>query len=176
VGDVSTLKEYLPLIGVAVCGLLVIIGGLYSNTWLEYFRKRKLRRTLALSFKGEVQALLKMIEERGYIEGLRKAKAHIEATGKFQAYQVRAQNKHFSVFEASIGQIGILKPPLADLLCRFYSQTRSILEGMERFDEFDPDTVDPVVAIAAYDEVLNIFEDTVTVGNRIIQEVSRYYL
>ncbi|MFZ2162197.1 MAG: hypothetical protein WAW02_08275 [Sideroxyarcus sp.] len=175
-GDVSTLKDYLPLIGVAVGGLLVIVGGLASNTWLEYIRERKLRRTLALAFKGEVQALLKIIEERGYVEGLRKAKAQIEATGKYQAYQVRAQNRHFSVFEANVGQIGILKPPLAELLFRFYSQAKSILEGMERFEEFDPATVDPMVAIAAYDEVLGIFEDTVAVGNRIIKEVSRYYL
>jgi len=170
------LKDYLPLIGAVIGGLLVIVGGLASNTWLEYIRERKIRRTLALAFKGEVQALLAIIEERGYIEGLRKAKAHIEATGKFQAYQVRAQNKHFSVFEANVGQIGILKPPLAELLFRFYSQAKSILEGMERFDEFDPATVDPMVAIAAYDEVLGIFEDTVAVGNRIIREVSRYYL
>jgi len=174
--DVSMLKDYLPLIGAVIGGLLVIVGGLASNTWLEYIRERKIGRTLALAFKAEVQALLAIIEERGYIEGLRKAKAHIEATGKFQAYQVRAQNKHFSVFEANVGQIGILKPPLAELLFRFYSQAKSILEGMERFDEFDPATVDPMVAIAAYDEVLGIFEDTVAVGNRIIKEVSRYYL
>jgi hypothetical protein len=176
VGDVSTLKDYLPLIGVAVGGLLVIVGGLASNTWLEYIRERKLRRTLALAFKGEVQALLKIIEERGYVEGLRKAKAQIEATGKFQAYQVRAQNRHFSVFEANVGQIGILGSPLSELIFRFYSQAKSILEGMERFEEFDPVTVDPMVAIAAYDEVLGIFEDTVAVGNRIIKEVSGYYL
>jgi hypothetical protein len=32
-----------------------------------------------------------------------------------------------------------------------------------------------MVAIAAYDEVLSTFEDTVAVGNQIVQEVSRRY-
>jgi hypothetical protein len=43
---------------------------------------------------------------------------------------------------------------------------------MERFEEVDPATVDPSVAIAAYEEVLSIFEDTVTVGEKIVNEVS----
>jgi hypothetical protein len=169
------LRDYLPLIGIIAGGLLVVVGGLTSNIWLEYFRKRKLRRTLALAFKGEVQALLDIFEKRGYIEGLRAAKVKIEATGKFQAYHFRARKKNFSVFEANVGQIGILRPPLSELVSRFYAQARSILEDMERFEALDPASVDPMVAIAAYDEVLSIFGDTVAVGKRIVQEVSRRY-
>jgi hypothetical protein len=46
---------------------------------------------------------------------------------------------------------------------------------MEWFEKSDPASVDPMVAIATYDEVLNIFEDTVAVGNQIVQEVARRY-
>jgi hypothetical protein len=173
--DVLMLRDYLPLIGVVVGGLLFIFGGFTNNTWLVYIRERKLRRTLALAFRGEVQALLEIFEKRGYIEGLRAAKAQIEATGKFQAYHFNTKKKYFSVFEANIGQIGVLRPPLSELVARFYAQAHLILDDMERFDELDPASVDPMVAIAAYDEVLSIFEDTVAVGKRIVQEVSRRY-
>jgi hypothetical protein len=173
--DLLILKDYLPLIGAVVASLLFIVVGFTSNTWREYNRERKLRRTLALAFQGEVQALLEIIEKRGYIEGLRAAKAQIEATGKFQAYHFKAREKYLGVFEANVGQIGILRPPLSQLVARFYAQANSILEEMERFEESDPATVDPMVAIAAYDEVLNIFEDTVAIGNQIVQEVSRRY-
>jgi hypothetical protein len=173
--DLLILKDYLPLIGAVVASLLFIVVGFTSNTWREYSRERKLRRTLALAFQGEVQAVMEIIEKRGYIEGVRAAKAQIEATGKFQAYHYKAREKYFSVFEANVGQIEILRPPLSQLVARFYAQANSILEEMERFEESDPATVDPMVAIAAYDEVLRIFEDTVAVGNRIVQEVSRRY-
>jgi hypothetical protein len=176
VGDEAlTLRDYLPLISVIVGGLLVAIGGFASNTWLDIIRKRKLRRTLALAIRGEVQALLEIFEKRGYIEGIRAAKAHIEATGKFQAYHFSARKNYFSVFEANVGKIGNLKPPLSELITRFYAQAKSILEDMERFEKLDPASVDPIAAIATYDEVLNIFEDTVAVGKRIVQEVSRRY-
>jgi hypothetical protein len=173
--DLLMLKDYLPLLGAVVASLLIIVVGFTSNTWREYNRERKLRRTLALAFQAEVQALLEVIEKRGYIEGLRAAKAQIEATGKFQAYHFKAREKYFSVFEANVGQIGILRPPLSQLVTRFYAQVNSIFEDMEWFEKSDPANVDPMVAIATYDEVLNIFEDTVGVGNRIVQEVSRRY-
>ncbi len=173
--NVLVLKEYLPLIGVVTAILLIVAGGLASNTWLEFLRKRKLKRKLALAFQEEVQALLDVIEKRGYIEGLRTAKAQTEATGKFQAYQVRVRKTHFSVFEENVGQIEILKPPLSELIARFYTQANSIIEDMERFRNMDSASVDPMDAIAAYDDVLSIFEDTVATGKRIVREVSRRY-
>ena len=173
--DALTLKDYLPLISVIVGALLVAIGGLAGNTVLEIVRERKLRRTLALALQGEVQSLLELFEKRGYIEGIRAAKAQTEATGKFQAYHFRARKNYFSVFEAHVGQIGILRLPLSELVTRFYAQAKSILEDMERFEIMDPVSVDPMVAIAAYDELLSLFEDTVAIGKQIVQLVSRRY-
>ena len=142
--DLLILKDHLPLLGAIVGSLFVIVVGFTSNTWREYMRERKLRRTLALSFQGEVQALLEIIEKRGYIEGVRAAKAQIEATGKFQAYHFKAKEKYFNVFEANAGQIEILGPPLAQLVARFYAQANSILEDMEWFEQSDPAKVDPM--------------------------------
>ncbi|MBU1424598.1 MAG: hypothetical protein KKH12_12585 [Gammaproteobacteria bacterium] len=173
--DALTLKDYLPLISVVIGGLLVAIGGFASNTWLEIARERKSRRTLALALQGEIQALLEIFEKRGYIEGIRAAKAQTEATGKFQAYHFRARKNYFSVFEAHVGQVGILRLPLSELVTRFYAQANSILEDMERFEKLDPASVDPLAAIADYDEVLSLFEDTVAIGKQIVQLVSRRY-
>lgn len=172
VDDVLTVKDYLPLIGVVVGGVFAIAGGFASNVWHEHSRERKQKYALALAFQGEVRALLEIIEKRKYIEGLRAAKAQTEATGKTQPYHFRARRKYFSVFDANVGQIGLLKPPLSELVARFYTQANSILEDMEMFEEVDPATVNPSVAIAAYEEVLSIFEDTVTVGKKIVNEVS----
>ena len=168
------LKDYLPIVA-AIAACLLIIGALTRNTWLELFRARKLKRALALALQEEVRTLLDIFEKRGYIEGLRTAKAQTEATGKFQAYHFKAQQKYFTVFETNAEQIVMLRPPLSELVTRFYAQAKFILDDMERFEKLDPATVDPVQAIAAYDEVLGVFEGTISLGRRIVQEVSRRY-
>ena len=173
--EALTVKDYLPLIGVVLGGVLAMVGGFFSNLWLEYRRERKMRETLALAFQGEIEALLEIIAKRGYMEGLRKAKAQTEQTGAIHGYHFRARRKYFSVYEANVGQIGLLRPPLSRLVARFYTQANAILEDMERFEEAEPSKIKPADAIAAYEEVLSIAEDTVAVGCQIVSEIARRY-
>jgi hypothetical protein len=173
--ELLTIKDYFPLVSVVIGGILAIAGGFVSNIWLESRRERKLRRTLARAFQGEIEALLDIIDKRGYIQGLRNARAKTEETGTTHAYHFRARKKYFSVFEANVGQIGLLPPPLSQLIARFYTQANAILEDMERFEEVDPKRVDPKAAIATYNELIAIFEDAVALGKQIVSEVSRRY-
>jgi hypothetical protein len=173
--ELLTIKDYLPLVGVVVGGILAIAGGFVSNLWLESRRERRLHRTLALAFQGEIGALLEIVDKRGYIEGLRNARAKTEETGTTHAYHFRARKKYFSVFEANVRQIGLLQPPLPHRVARFYTQANAVLEDMERFEEVDPKEVDPQLAIAAYDELIALFEDAVAVGKQIVSVVSRRY-
>ncbi len=173
--EALTINDFLPLAGVVIGGVLAIAGGFVSTLWLESRRESKQRRALALAFQGEIGALLEIIEKRGYIEGLRETRAETEATGKTQGFYFRARRGYFSVFDANVSQIGILKPPLSGLVARFYTQANSILEDMERFEEAKPADVDPKVAIQAYDELIILFEDVVAVGRQIVKEVSRLY-
>lgn len=173
--EVVTIKEYLPLVGVVIGGILVIVGGFVSNLWIEVRREKQLRKQLALAFEGEIGALLEIIEKRQYIEGLRHARDETKRSGKTQPFIFRAKRKYFSVFEANVGQIGLLLPPLSRLVSRFYTQANAILEDMQLFEEADFGSVDPEEAAVAYDQLLEIFEDTIATGNTIVTEVSSRY-
>jgi hypothetical protein len=174
-GDALTVKDYLPLIGVLVGGAIAIIGGLISNLWVEWRRDRRLRKSLALAFQGEITALLEIVAKRGYIDGLKEMLRNIENSGEPIIYHFRARREYFSVYKANVSAIGMLRPPLPNLVARFYTQANSILEDIEQFEGVDPSTVDPKLLAKAYRELLALFEDTTNVGKQVVKEVSDQY-
>jgi hypothetical protein len=163
------------LTAVIVGGVLAISGGFLSNLWLEWRHNRQLRRNLALAFQGEITAIQEMVRKRGYIEGLKNTIRGIENAGKPIPFFFRARRKYFSVYEAHVGSIGILSPPLSNLVARFYTQANGILEDMELLGEMDISAVDPKFLAELYKRLLALFEDTESVGEQIIKEVSNQY-
>jgi len=174
-GHALAVKDYLPLIGVILGGILAILGGFLSNFWLECYRDRRLRKNLALAFQGEITAIQEMVRKREYIEGLKKTIREIENSGLPFRFSFRARRKYFSVYEAHVGSIGILSPPLPNLVARFYTQANGILEDIEILGEIDPSTTDPKILAELYKRLLALFEDTESVGEQIIKEVSNQY-
>ena len=156
-------------------GVLGIAGSLLSQAWLELYRTRKARETLALAFEGEIGALLQIIETRGYVEALRRARERTKTSGMVHQYFFRARREYFKVFEADVGRIGTLKPPLPLLVSRFYTQVNAIIEDMEVFEGVDPAGIDPKLAVTAYDQLLVIFESMIATGHKVILEISRLY-
>jgi hypothetical protein len=173
--EVLTIRDYLPLLGVVIGGVLGIAGSLLSQAWLESYRTRKARDALALAFEGEIGALLRIIETRGYVAALRHAREQTEKIGVVHPYFFRARRGYFKVFEANVGRIGTLKPPLPLLVSRFYTQANAIIEDMEVFEGVDPAGIDPKLAVTAYDQLLVIFESMIATGREIISEISHLY-
>jgi len=174
-GDTIRVKDYLPLIGVLVGGIIAIIGGFISNLWFEWRRDRRLRKSLALAFQGEITALLEIATKRRYIDGLKDMLQYIENSGEPTIYHFRARREYFSVYKANVGKIGMLRPPLPNLVDRFYTQANAILEDIEQYEKTDPSTVDPKALVESYRELLALFEDTLSVGKQVIEEVSNQY-
>jgi len=174
-GHALTVKDYLPLMAVIVGGILAIAGGFFSNLWFEWRRDRRLRKNLALAFQGEITAIQEMVRKREYIEGLKNTIRKIENSGQPIPFSFRAQRKYFSVYEAHVGSIGLLSPPLSNLVARFYTQANGILEDVELLGEKDLSTADPKTLAELYKRLLALFEDTESVGEQIIKEVSNQY-
>lgn len=163
------------LIAVIVGGFLAISGGFFSNLFLEWRHDCRLRKNLALAFQGEITAILEMVRKRGYIEGLKNALRDIENAGQPVGFYFRARRKYFSVYDAHVGAIGMLSPPLSNLVARFYTQANGILEDIEQLGEIDLSTADPKILSKLYRELLELFEDTASVGEQVIKEVSNQY-
>ena len=170
-----TIKDYLPLMAVIVGGILALAGGFISNFYFEWRRDRRLRKNLALAFQGEITAIQEMVRKREYIEGLKKTIREIENSGLPFRFSFRARRKYFSVYEAHVGSIGILSPPLSNLVARFYTQANGILEDIEFLGEIDLSAANPKILAELYKRLLALFEDTESVGEQIIKEVSNQY-
>ena len=173
--EVLTIRDYLPLLGVMIGGVLGIAGSLLSQAWLESYRTRKAREMLALAFEREIGALLQIIETRAYVTALRHAREQTEKLGVVHPYFFRARRGYFNVFEANVGRIGTLQSPLPLLVSRFYTQANAIIEDMEVFEGVDPAGIDPKVAVTAYDQLLVIFQSMIATGHDVIVEISRLY-
>jgi hypothetical protein len=163
------------LIAVIIGGVLAISGGFLNNLWFEWCHDHRLRKNLALAFQGEITAIQEMVRKRGYIEGLKNTIREIEHSGQPIAFSFRARRKYFSVYEAHVGSIGILSPPLSNLVARFYTQANGILEDIEQLGEIDLSTVDPKILAELYKRLVALFEDTESIGEQIIKEVSIQY-
>jgi hypothetical protein len=174
-GDALTVKDYLPLIGVLIGGIIAIIGGFISNLWFEWRRDRQLRKSLALAFQGEIIALLEIVTKRRYIDGLKDMLQYIEKSDEPAIYHFTARREYFSVYKANVGKIGMLCPPLSNLVARFYTQANAILEDIEQYEKTDLSIVNPKVLAESYRELLALFEDTLSVGKQVIKEVSNQY-
>lgn len=163
------------LVSVFLGGGLAILGGVISPVVVEAAKEKRLRRSLSLALQGEVQALLEIIEQRGYVQGLKDSKATTERTGMTVPFHFRVRRQYFRVFEANVGAIGILEQPLAGLVAKFYTFGNGLLEDVERLEEMAGRAADPIEAVAAYGGAIRVFEEVIRLGGEIVGEVDRLY-
>ncbi len=118
------------LVSVIVGGLLATVGSIATTTILERQRQRRESRNLALAFKGEIGALLALVEERRYIERIGDVVAQIEATREPFYMPFRVRYAYDRVYAANVDRVGMLAPRLAEQLPLFYTRVNSILEDL----------------------------------------------
>ena len=148
-----------------ILGSVLSIGGtIVSHLWIE----RRKRLALVSAFQGEIAALLKIVEKRDYVNGLKNNIANMQTTGYVSKYYFQAHRDYFNVYRENVASLGLLNPPLPELIARFYTQANGVIEDMDRIAASDPSTVNVQEAIRVYQEVLYILEDTIEVGNEII--------
>ena len=81
-----------------------------------------------------------------------------------------------NVYKENVSRIGLLEPPLPRLIAIFYTQANAILEDLEILrDQSNREFFPPEVLLRAYEQLLQLFEDTMTVGGQALSEISRKY-
>lgn len=130
-----TLKDYLPLLGVIVGGVLAVVGGFASTIFVEWRRNNTESRQLAFAFRGELQALSTIANKRGYVEHIQSLIKTMQQTKQPVFARVHVRRDYFNVFNSNVNKIGMLKNPLPELIARFYVQANSILEDLQSYRE-----------------------------------------
>ena len=170
------MADITPLIQTLLGGVLSLLGGFLSPTYIDHIRSKREARNLALAFSGEILALKRIVETRRYIEDLRTCVNNIRQTGEPIYFSVSIRKEYFQVYKENVSRIGLLKPPLPESIAMFYTQAQSILEDMEDFNNWTKmEQLGQENLLRRYEEVLILLESTNVLSSQIIDEISRIY-
>lgn len=133
------------LLSALLGGLLALAGGV-AVQWVVARQSRIAeRRRLAGAFAGELAALYSAMIRRGYLEMIDAVLADIERTGIVPRTVFTVRHHYFKVFDANASRLGLLDPPLPELLAHHYIYSKIFLEDMEdladRLPTLGPDAV-----------------------------------
>lgn len=170
-----TLKDYLPIIGVVVGGILAIVGGFASNLFIEWRRDASESKKLAYAFKGELQALSGIAKRRGYVKYIKEIIKFIEKTNQPVFVDIHVRREYFNVFNSNVNKIGYLKNPLPEMIARFYVQANSILEDLQSYREGTYSREDLQSIIASKNELVSLMEETFLLADEIVEKIETIY-
>jgi hypothetical protein len=159
------------LIPTIIGGAIAIGGSIAAPICVEYVKRKAERSSLTGALVGEISAIVEISERRGYIEHLRQiiAKAKAETNPDMgHRFFFSSRRNSFSVYDANLNRLGILRDPLPQLIVRFYTQTASILEDIADMREGKP-LRNRDDSIKTLESLLKLFEDTHSLGLQIIE-------
>lgn len=172
---VITIKDYFPLIGVIVGGLIAIVGGFAGNFFTEWRRDVSEAKKLTLAFKGEIQALASIARKRDYLEQIKLIIKTMEQTQEPLFVHIHVRREYFNVFNNNVGKLGALKNPLPELIARFYVQANSVLEDLQSYRDGVWENADVESLIASNKELALLMEDTYSLADEIVQKIEDMY-
>lgn len=165
-----TFKDYLPLFQTLIGGLLTFLGGLLGNFLIQHQQRKAEKRSLASAFYGEIQALIRIVERRQYIQEIIDSIDTIES-GEKVLYGIRITRKYFNVYEKNLDKIGILPNPLPEEIVDLYTVMTAILEDLDQINETGFYNQEAEIVILYLKELQSLFEYAVESGQRVCKKI-----
>lgn len=167
----ANLKDFIPIISVMVG---VIIGGLisfFTTNYLEIRKQAAESKRIALAFRGEIRALLGIIKRKKYIENFQWVIEQMEITQNKYPMHIQIRREYFLVFQNNVSNIGSLASPLPELIAQFYVQANSVLEELESHRDGTLDNIGIPDLIESVKELRALLQETVAIGEQIIEYI-----
>ena len=161
--------------GVALGGCIGVAGSIVSNWFLESYRRKRLKESSALAFRGEVSSLLILINRRDYINHLRSVKEYIVENRELVNFNFYAEREYFFVYKNYINKIGLFSNPLPYKITKFYTLASALLEDVERLNDQGLPTNNVDHAIRYYGEMISFMEEIVTTGQDVVEIIDSKY-
>jgi hypothetical protein len=111
------------LIGAVIGGAISIATTFGSEVW----KTRRQSNTLAIALRAEIDAVLALVESRGFMTML-DAAIDAKRRGESQWLAVRVGENYFPIFAGNTSSIGILGPEVALSVIKFYTLAKSFTE------------------------------------------------
>lgn len=163
-------KDYLPILQTLVGGFLTFLGGFLGNFLIQQQQRRSERKNLASAFYGEIKALVRIVERRRYVQGIKDRIKVLEKGGETK-FKVRVEQKYFNVYDKNLDKIGILPEPLPEEIVDLYTVMTSILEDLATLNESSIYEGDPEIIIKHLVELQSLFEYMIESGYKICKKI-----
>jgi len=126
----------IALVGVALGGVIAIIGGVITPIFTEAAKAEGEARQLAAAVAAEIQALVTIVDYRDYEGFLRKQSEGITQTGAAVVTRfIPVRLNPFAVTEANIDKLGLLPRVLVSEVVQLYTGARAVVEDFKTMEE-----------------------------------------
>jgi hypothetical protein len=168
-------EALIPLVAVLLGGILSIAGGYFSTILIEKQRLEREQKNLALAFRGEVSAILHLIEDRGYVQRFADIIAEMERTDKPFYAPLRVRYQYDSVYRENVDKIGSLANPLPELLAVFYTRMASLLEDFSSLGDGTFASLSTQDLLRMYKSTLRVLTGATASGKEIVAKIDELY-
>jgi hypothetical protein len=170
-----TESAIMQLAAVVVGGLLATGGGILTTLFIENQKRRYESTHLAMAFKGEIGALVQQIEERNYLGRISEVIRQMQETGEPFYMPLRVHYRYDRVYENNVERIGLLKPPLAERIPRFYTRVTSALDDFTNLADRVYAGLEISVLVRVYQDLHRMLDLSLQEGREILREIDVSY-
>lgn len=165
-------NEWLPVyaaLGGAIAGAL---GAFFPSYLIERYKSTKGSDRLLSSLLAEVQALLSIIEYRGYRDSIKEIITFLNTQEKGTTYKltVLVPEHYCRIYQENAGNIGIIPYEYAHRIIIFYQLIDAIVQDVKAGGVFSNGAT-----IEAYQETDKIFSRAIEIGHELIKSARYNY-
>jgi hypothetical protein len=168
-------REWVPalmtLLGVIVGGFVATAG----TSWLNRCERKAMRKSIALAFYGEIDAIIAIVKRRNYLESISGLVQFSRTTNKPVFMVLQIEQQYFEVYQNNVSRIGTLESPLNRLIPKFYTFGKSILEEIKAIQGEAFQTMSPPDQAVRLEDLHQLFVETVNLGLQIQSEIRDMY-
>ena len=177
----SEISLLIPVAAAAITGVCSFAGAWLASVVSKNRDRAHESRQIAKAFKGEMEAIVSILELRNYQAGLRVAAENCLKLDEVQVYAVSVQKEYFAVYKANIGKLGWLEGGLPEQIAVFYTHANSLLEDFYASVEIREGRKSisllgaPKDAAARYQRTADHIDSLVSMAKVVINQVDQLY-
>lgn len=170
-----SLKDFLPLFGVIVGGLLAIFGGYISTRLVNKRHHDQQSRNIAYAIRGEIGALVDVFRDRKYLNGLETAIELMKSTNQVHPVKIHIRQDYTRVYNSNVGNIGILPGELSQEVASFYTRLFTVFDILKSYSDDVFSDRPPEFFIASYQGLHDQLSALLVKGEKVKSMVSQKY-
>lgn len=172
---------YIPILAALITGACSFAGAWLATIFGKRSERRHEARQLAKAFKGELSAIVSILELRNYQAALRKCADKCIEFDQVHIFAVSAQQEYRAIYKSNASKIGCLPQGLPEQIAIVYTQATSLLEDFHSSIELQagrkPLSIlgSPVQAAERYRRIADHIEQIIDMAKKTIAEIDRMY-